>query len=59
MSILFNILVAILLTALILYIAYIAICAVWFVLQEINHEFHKAKRAIKKALWDIEWKLKH
>ncbi len=59
MSILFNILVAILLTALILYIAYIVICAVWFVLQEISHEFRKAKRAIKKALWDIEWKLKH
>jgi hypothetical protein len=59
MSVLFNILVAILFTALILYIAYITICAVWFVLQEINHSFKNAKRAIKKTLWDVEWKLKH
>lgn len=59
MDIFVKALIIIALAALVICIIYVAICAVWFVLQEINHSFKNAKRTIKKALWDIEWKLTH
>ena len=47
------------LIALALGILYVAICFIWFVLQEINHSLKNAKREIKQFINDIEWKLTH
>lgn len=43
----------------ILLIAYVAISAFVFIFQEINHSLKNVKRAVKHALWDLEWKFKH
>lgn len=52
-------LIIIALTALLLGITYVLICAIWYILQEINHSFKNAKRQIKQFCCDVEWKLTH
>lgn len=59
MNIVLKILIIIALTALILGIIYVAICTVWFILQEINHSIKKAKRAFRDAMWELEWNLNY
>lgn len=41
-----------------LFIIWVAVSAIVFVWQEMNHNFKNLKRAIKHGLWDLEWKLK-
>lgn len=59
MDILLKILVIICLTALLIGIIYIAICAVWFILQELNHSFKKFKRACRDTMLELEWNLNY
>ena len=30
-----------------------------YIFQEINHEIRKTKESWKRAMWDLEWALKH
>lgn len=41
-----------------LFIIWVAVSAIVFVWQEINHSMKNLKRTIKHGLWDLEWKLK-
>lgn len=54
-----KLIIVIAFTIIALGILYVAICFIWFVLQELNHEIRKAKRTVKKILFDLEWNLKH
>jgi hypothetical protein len=40
-------------------ILYVAICFIWFVLQEIHHSIKNAKRSFKEAMWELEWNLNY
>lgn len=57
MNIITKAIVVLALAVLVCGIIYVAICAAWFVLQELNHSFKNFKRTMRNGLWALEWRM--